>query len=108
MLHSSPLDQLREAVKKELSDEALRAIRCESFLEKIIQYQNGQGSLPDEQQFLLWREDLKKTVAVRALKSALDLPERENQADEAAPPADRTSISPARRRRNGGLDAPAS
>ena len=108
MPHSSPLDQLRQAVQKELSDEALRASRCDSFLEKIIQYQNGQGSLPDEQQFLLWREDLKKTVAVRALTAGLDLPERDDQADEAAPPAAGPSVPIARERRNGGLDAPAS
>ena len=58
MTHSSHLDQLREAVQKELSDDQLRANRCDSFMEQIIRYQSGQGALPDEQQSLLWREDL--------------------------------------------------
>ena len=107
MPHSSHLDQLREAVQKELSDEQLRANRCDSFLGQIIRYQRGQGALPDEQQFLLWREDLKKTVAVRALKSAMDLPEQDDRAFNVAPsniPPDRSTV---RGRNNGGMDSPA-
>lgn len=107
MPHSSHLDQLREAVQKEVSDEQLRADRCDSFLEQIIRYQKGQGSLPDEQQFLLWREDLKKTVAVRALKSAMDLPGQDDLALNAAPsnlPPDRSTVGG---RSKGGMDSPA-
>lgn len=74
MPHSSHLDQLRDAVHQERSEEALRRDRCDTFLEKVILYQSGRGALPDEQEFLLWREDLKKTVAIRALKSAVTLP----------------------------------
>lgn len=107
MPHSSHLDQLRAAVQKELSDEELRANRCDSFLEQIIRYEKGQGSLPDEQQFLLWREDLKKTAAVRALKLAMDLPGEDDRACDAAPFASRSATSPARGRSNGGMDSPA-
>lgn len=74
MPHSSHLDQLREAVHQERSEEALRRDRCDTFLEKVILYQSGRGALPDEQEFLLWREDLKRTVAVQALKAAVTLP----------------------------------
>ena len=74
MPHSSHLDQLREAVHQERSEDALRRDRCDTFLEKVILYQSGRGALPDEQEFLLWREDLKKTVAVQALKAAVTLP----------------------------------
>jgi hypothetical protein len=104
MPHSSHLDQLREAVKKERSDEQRRADRCDGFLEQIIRYQKGQGALPDEQQFLLWREDLKKTMAVRALKSATDIAEPLDRAqhDESLP-----SPPAGRGRSNGGLDSSA-
>lgn len=71
MSRPSHFDQLRVAVQKEVSDLELRANRCDSFLEEIIRYQRGDGALPDEQQFLLWREDLKQTVAVRALKAGV-------------------------------------
>lgn len=108
MSHSSHLDLLRDAVRKELSDEELRANRCDSFLEQIIRYQNGQGTLPDEQQFLLWREDLKKTRAVRALKAARDLPELEGPADFETPSAPQPARSPGRGRPHGGADSPAS
>ena len=74
MPHSSHLDQLREAVHQERSEEALRRDRCDTFLEKVILYQSGRGALPDEKEFLLWREDLKRTVAVQALKAAVSLP----------------------------------
>ena len=74
MPHSSHLDQLREAVRQERSEEALRRDRCDTFLEKVILYQSGRGALPNEQAFLLWREDLKRTVAVQALKAAVLLP----------------------------------
>lgn len=74
MPHSSHLDQLREAVFQERSEEALRRDRCDTFLEKVILYQSGRGALPDEQEFLLWREDLKRTIAVQALKAAVTLP----------------------------------
>jgi hypothetical protein len=107
MPHSSHRDQLRDAVQKELSDEELRANRCDSFLEQIIRYQNGQGALPDEQQFLLWREDLKKTMAMRALKAAMDLPEDEDTFSTPLPP-DNSSLSPRRGRSNGGVDSSAS
>lgn len=107
MPHSSHLDQLHQAVQKELSDEQLRADRCDSFLEKIIRYQKGQGALPDEQQFLLWREDLKKTVSVRALKAALDLPEQDDRVYIDAPCPSPTGTSPGHRRGNGGMDSPA-
>jgi hypothetical protein len=107
MPQSSHLDQLRDAVQKELSDEELRANRCDSFLEQIIRYQNGQGALPDEQQFLLWREDLKKTMAVRALKAAMDVPDDEDTF-RAPPPPGNTSLSPPRGRSNGGADSSAS
>lgn len=71
MPHSSHVDQLREAVQKERSEESLRRDRCDSFLEKIILFQKGRGPLPDEQEFLLWREDLKRAAVVQALESGL-------------------------------------
>lgn len=74
MPHSSHLDQLREAVHQERSEDALRRDRCDTFLEKVILYQSGRGALPDEQEFLSWREDLKRTIAVQALKAAVTLP----------------------------------
>ena len=82
MSRPSHFDQLREAVQKEVSDLELRAMRCDSFLEEIIRYQSGHGALPDEQQFLLWREDLKKTVAVRALKAGVGLPAQDALASD--------------------------
>jgi hypothetical protein len=106
MSQSSHLDQLREAVRKELSDEETRANRCDDFLEQIIRYQNGEGILPDEQQFLLWREDLKKTMAVRALKAAIDLPEQDVRADDDLPPASPYARSPGRSQTQGGADNP--
>ena len=74
MSRPSNFDQLRDAVQKEISDQELRAHRCDSFLEEIIRYQNGQCALPHEQQFLLWREDLKQARAVRALRAGVGLP----------------------------------
>ena len=103
----SHLDQLREAVQKELSDEELRAVRCDRFLEQIFRYQGGQGTLPDEQQFLLWREDLKKAMAVRALKAGMDLAEPGDRADDALPSAGSKVASAGRGRSNGGMDSPA-
>jgi hypothetical protein len=105
MPHSSHLDQLRAAVQKELSDEELRANRCDSFLEQIIRYQKGQGALPDEQQFLLWREDLKKTMAVRALKAAMDLPGQDDRAHDDTPFSSPPETSPGRGRSNGPMDS---
>ena len=67
----SHLDHLREAVQRERSEEALRMDRCDSFLEKVILFQSGHGPLPDELEFLLWREDLKWALAVRALKAGV-------------------------------------
>lgn len=84
MSRPSHFDQLRDAVQKEVSDMELRAIRCDSFLEEIIRYQSGHGALPDEQQFLLWREDLKQTVAVRALKAGVGLPAQDALASDHA------------------------
>jgi hypothetical protein len=107
MLHSSHLDQLRVAVQKELSDEQRRVNRCDSFLEQIIRYQNGQGALPDEQQFLLWREDLKKTMTVRALKAAMDLPAPDDRAYDDAPFCSSLAASPGRSRNKGSIDSPA-
>jgi hypothetical protein len=101
------LDQLRDAVRKELSDEELRANRCDRFLAQIIRYQNGQGTLPDEQQFLLWREDLKKTVAVGALKAGMDLTVREAPPSDRAPTATRGPRLSGRVRLSSGTDSPA-
>jgi hypothetical protein len=103
MSRSSHLDQLRDAVQNELSEEELRANRCDSFMEQIIRYQKGQGALPDEQQFLLWREDLKKTMAVRALKAGMDLPGQ----DDAVPDDSPRGRSPGRGRSNGPMDSSA-
>jgi hypothetical protein len=107
MPHSSHLDQLHAAVQKELSDEQLRANRCDSFLEQIIQYQKGKGPLPDEQQFLLWREDLKKTMTVRALKAAMDLPAQDDRAYDGAPFSSSPEASSGRGRSNGSMDSSA-
>lgn len=108
MSRPSHFDQLRDAVQKELSDEELGAARCDSFLEKIIEYQSGQGNLPDEQQFLLWREDLKKTVALRALKAGMDLPDQDAPTSGHAPSTPPQSMSPNRGRNHGSGDSPAS
>jgi hypothetical protein len=107
MPHSSHLDQFRAAVRKELSDEQLRANRCDSFLEKIIKYQKGHGALPDEQQFLLWREDLEITMTVRALKAAMDLPGQDDQAYDRAPVSSPPGMSSGRGRSNGSMDSSA-
>jgi hypothetical protein len=107
MAHSSHLDQLRAAVQKELSDEQHRANRCDGFLEQIIRYQKGQGPLPDEQQFLLWREDLKKMMTVRALKAAMDLPGQDDQAHDATPLSAPAGALPGRRRSSGEMDSTA-
>ena len=104
---TSHLDQLREAVQKELSDDEIRAVRCDRFLEQIFRYQGGQGTLPDEQQFLLWREDLKKAMAVPALKTGMDLAEPGDRADDALPSAGSKAASAGRGRSNGGMDSPA-
>ena len=45
MSRPSHFDQLRDAVQKEVSDQKLRAHRCDSFMEKIIRYQSGHGAL---------------------------------------------------------------
>ena len=108
MSRSSHFDQLRDAVQKELSDEELCANRCDSFLEKIIQYQSGQGALPDEQHFLVWREDLKKALALCALKAGMDLPDQDAPASDDAPTALRQLMLPSRGRYHGSMDSPAS
>jgi hypothetical protein len=107
MPHSSHMDQLNQAVQKEISDEQLRINRCDDFLEKIIRYQNGQGELPDEQQFLLWREDLKRTMTLRALKSAIDMPDEGADAAGGTHPEAQAGRSPGRDRSTGGMGSPA-
>ena len=107
MSRSSHLDQLRDAVQNELSEEELSANRCDSFMEQIIRYQKGQGALPDEQQFLLWREDLKKTMAVRALKAGMDLPGQDDGLQGDSPLDSPRGMSSGRGRSNGGMDSPA-
>lgn len=86
MSRPSNFDQLRNAVQKEISDQELRANRCDSFLEEIIRYQSGLAALPHEQQFLLWREDLKQTRAVRALKAGANLPTEDAAASDGVLP----------------------
>lgn len=103
MSASSPLEQLREAVRIERSEEALRLDRCENFLEQVMLYQRGHGPLPDEQEFLLWREDLKRTVAVRALQSAVVLPAQEPTGD--APFGAQAGAAQEPSRGNGRLDS---
>ena len=100
MPHSSHLDQLRDAVQQERSEEALRRDRCDTFLEKVILYQSGRGPLPDEQEFLLWREDMKKTAAIRALKAAVTLL-AENEAEGSRDSASRALPHPAHGRSSG-------
>ena len=104
---TSHLDQLREAVQKELSDDEIRAVRCDRFLDQIFRYQRGQGTLPDEQQFLLWRGDLKKAMAVRALQAGMDLAEPVDRASDPLPSAGSKAASAGRGRSNGGMDSPA-
>lgn len=108
MSRPSHFDQLRDAVQKELSDEELCAARCDSFLEKIIEYQSGRGNLPDEQQFLLWREDLKRTVALRALKAGMDLPHHVAPTSGYASSTPPQSMSPGRGQNPGVRDSPTS
>ena len=110
MSRPSHFDQLRDAVQKEVSDMELRAIRCESFLEEIIRYQSGHGALPDEQQFLLWREDLKQTVAVRALKAGVGLPAQGALTSDHAvrQPAGEVATSPGRDHSQRKMDSPGS
>ena len=100
MSRPSHFDQLRDAVQKEVSDQELRAQRCDSFMEKIVRFQSGHGALPDEQQFLLWREDLKQTMAVRALKAGVGLAAQDAAAPDDAPSAPR-QVMP----RHRGLDS---
>ncbi len=107
MSRPSHYDQLRVAVKKEVSDHELRANRCDSFLEEIIRYQSGGGALPDEQQFLLWREDLERTMAVRSLKAGLGLPAQDAAAPYDALSAPRHGAPRHRGLGNGGNDVPA-
>ena len=107
MSRPSHFDQLRDAVQKEVSDQELRAHRCDSFLEEIIRYQSGHGDLPDEQQFLLWREDLKQTRAVRALKAGVGLSAEDAAAADDAPSASRRGMSRHRGLGHGGTDSPA-
>lgn len=102
----SHFDQLRDAVQKEISDEALRANRCDRFLEQVIRYQSGHGSLPDEQEFLLWREDLKKAVAVRALRGGADLGAQDAAEPDAAASAPRQTLPRRRRQGRGRTDSP--
>ena len=92
MSRPSHFDQLRDAVQKEVSDQELCAHRCDSFLEKIIRFQSGRGALPDEQQFLLWREDLKQTMALRVLKTGVGLAAQDAAAADDAPPAPRQAM----------------
>ena len=92
MSRPSHFDQLRDAVQKEVSDQELRAQRCDSFMEKIIRFQSGHGALPDEQQFLLWREDLKQTMALRVLKTGMGLAAQDAAAADDAPPAPRQAM----------------
>ena len=102
MSRPSHFDQLRDAVQKEVSDQKLRAHRCDSFLEEIIRYQSGHGALPDEQQFLLWREDLKQTMALRALKAGVGLATQDAAAADDAPSAPRQAMQRHRGLANGG------
>lgn len=100
MPHSSHFDQLRDAVHQERSEEALRRDRCDTFLQKVSLYQSGHGPLPDEPEFLLWREDMKKTAAIRALKAAVTLL-AENGSDESRASASRPLPHPAHGRSSG-------
>ncbi|HQS32187.1 MAG TPA: hypothetical protein PLR78_10485 [Polaromonas sp.] len=102
MPHSSHFDQLRDAVHQERSEEALRRDRCDTFLKKVSLYQRGHGPLPDEQEFLLWREDMKRTVAIRALKAAVTLPAESQPVDSA--PRSRPHRADDRSRGNGQSD----
>lgn len=102
MPHSSHFDQLRDAVHQERSEEALRRDRCDTFLQKVSLYQSGHGPLPDEQEFLLWREDMKKTVAIRALKAAVNLPPESEPGDST--PRARSPHAGDRSRGNGQSD----
>ena len=102
MSRPSHFDQLRDAVQKEVSDQELRAQRCDSFMEKIVRFQSGHGALPDEQQFLLWREDLKQTMAVRALKAGVGLAAQDAAAPDDAPSAPRQVMPRHRGLGNGG------
>ena len=107
MSRPSHFDQLRDAVQKEVSDQKLRAHRCDSFLEEIIRYQSGHGALPDEQQFLLWREDLKQTMTLRALKSGVGLAAQDAAAPTDASSAPRQVMPRHRGLGNGGIDSSA-
>ncbi len=107
MIHTSHFDQLRDAVKKEISDQERRANRCGSFLEEVIRYQSGDGALPDEQHFLLWREDLEQTKAVRALKAGLGLSAYHAAAPGDAPSTPRQVLLRYCGLGNGGNDFPA-
>jgi hypothetical protein len=62
----SHLQQLNEAVLVERSEDELRQRRCDNFLEKIIRFQSGQGTLPAEIEFLQFREDLLHVAAFRS------------------------------------------
>ena len=106
MSRPSHFDQLRDAVQNEVSDHELRANRCDSFLEEIIRYQSGDGALPDEQQFLLWREDMEQTMAVRSLKSGVGLAAQDAAAPFDAPSAPRQAMLRHRGLGHGGNDSP--
>jgi hypothetical protein len=69
MSHTSHLQQLNEAVQSERSEDTLRQQRCDTFLEKVILYQRGEGEIPPESEFLQFRDDLMRVAAVKALKS---------------------------------------
>jgi hypothetical protein len=74
--------RLREAVEMERSQEMERLQRYSSFLEKVDIYQQGVGSLPGEQEFLQWREDLRRAIAFSELVATASRPPARHAVNE--------------------------
>jgi hypothetical protein len=58
----SHLAQLRGAIEDDRNDARASLARSWLFLENVKAYQRGEGPLPDELDFLQWREDLRLSL----------------------------------------------
>jgi hypothetical protein len=56
------LIQLQGAIDEDRQDARASLARSWRFLENVKAYQRGEGPLPDELEFLQWREDLRLSL----------------------------------------------
>jgi hypothetical protein len=63
------MDRLRAAIAAEKADVARRLYRHQHLLQIITEYQKGIGKRPADGDFLQWREDARRGMALRELRS---------------------------------------